>query len=57
MSNTNYQRTDIQCCSFAMLSSMSQKNRRLGTDDPVEFEKQPVEVGDLGRIIDNLGGI
>ena len=30
---------------------MSAKNRRLVTDEPVEFEKQLVEVGDFRRIV------
>jgi hypothetical protein len=37
--------------------SLSGKNRRFVTDEPVEFEKQPVEVGDFHRITDRFGGI
>ena len=33
------------------------ENRRLVTDEPVEFEKSPVEVGDLRRITNHFGGI
>ena len=36
---------------------MSGKNRRLVTDEPVEFEKEPVEVGDFRRITDQFRGI
>ena len=37
--------------------AMSGKNRRLVTDEPVEFEKEPVEVGDFRRITDQFRGI
>jgi len=30
------------------------ENRQLGTDEPVEFEKQPVEVQDFMNITDHL---
>ena len=30
------------------------ENRRWVADEPVEFQKEPVEVGDLMRIIDNV---
>ena len=33
------------------------ENRRLGTDDPVEFEKQPVEVRNFRRITGHSRGI
>jgi hypothetical protein len=33
------------------------ENRRLGTDEPVEFEKFAVEVGDFRRITDRFRGI
>ena len=33
---------------------MSGENRQLVTDEPVEFEKRPVEVGDFRRITDHL---
>ena len=33
------------------------ENRRLVTDKPVEFEEQPVEVGDFGRITHHFRGI
>ena len=32
-------------------------NRQLVTDEPVEFEKQPVEVGDCRKITDHFRGI
>ena len=32
-------------------------NQRLVTDEPVEFEKSPVEVGDFRRITDRFKGI
>jgi hypothetical protein len=33
------------------------ENRQLVTDEPVELEKQPVEVHDFGNIIHNVRGI
>jgi hypothetical protein len=33
------------------------KNRQLVTDEPVEFEKYPVEVGDFRRITGHFRGI
>jgi hypothetical protein len=36
---------------------MSGKNRRLVTDEPVEFEGKSVEVGDFRRITDHFRGI
>jgi hypothetical protein len=33
------------------------ENRHLVTDEPVEFEKQPVEVQDFGRITGHFRGI
>jgi hypothetical protein len=38
-------------------SSLLGKNRRLITDEPVKFEKSPVEVGDFRRITDHFRGI
>ena len=37
--------------------SMIGENRQLGTDEPVEFEKEPVEVQDCRRITDRFRGI
>ena len=34
--------------------SLSGENCQLVTDKPVEFEKQPIEVGDFRRITDQL---
>ena len=39
------------------LRPMCEKNRRLVTDELVEFEKWPVEVGDFRRISDHFRGI
>ena len=36
---------------------MIRENRRLGTDKPVEFEKQPVEIQDCRKITDHSRGI
>ena len=36
---------------------MNGENRLLVTDEPVEFEKQPVEVQDFRKITDHLRGI
>ena len=36
---------------------MSGKNRWLVTDEPVEFEIKPFEVGDFRRITDHFRGI
>ena len=36
---------------------LSRKNCQFVTDEPVEFEKQPVEVRDFGRITDHFRGI
>ena len=33
------------------------ENWQLGTDEPVEFEKEPVEVQDCRRITDRFRGI
>ena len=33
------------------------ENRQLVTDEPVEFEKEPVEVQDFKRITDHFRGI
>ena len=33
---------------------MSGKNRQLISDEPVDFEKQPVEVGDFWRITNHF---
>jgi hypothetical protein len=33
---------------------MSRKNRQLVAHEPIEFEKQPVEVGDFMRITDHF---
>ena len=38
-------------------SRLARKNRRFVTDEPVEFEKQPVEVGDFRRITGHSRGI
>jgi hypothetical protein len=38
----------------AISKPISGDNRRLGTDELVEFEKQLVEFGDFGRIIDHF---
>ena len=38
-------------------ATMIGKNRRLGTDEPVEFEKLPVEVQDCRKITDHFRGI
>ena len=40
-----------------VLKPMSGKNRRLVADEPVEFEKSPVEVQDFTRSIDHFDGI
>ena len=37
--------------------SMIGENRQLVTDEPVEFEKQPVEVQDCSKITDRFRGI
>ena len=37
--------------------TMSTKNRQLVADEPVEFQKLPVEVGDFRRITDCFRGI
>ena len=39
------------------VDSSNRKNGPLVTDEPVEFEKEPVEVKDLEKIADHLGGI
>ena len=36
---------------------MIRENRHLVPDEPVEFEKQPVEVQDCRKITDHFGGI
>ena len=36
---------------------MIRENRQLVTNEPVEFEKQPVEVQDFRRITDHFRGI
>ena len=36
---------------------MSRENRRLVTDEPVEFEKLPVEVGDFMKLTYHFRGI
>jgi hypothetical protein len=33
------------------------ENRQLVTDEPVEFEKQPVEIQDFGKITHHFRGI
>ena len=38
-------------------SAMIGENRQLITDEPVEFEKQPVEVQDCMNITDHFRGI
>jgi hypothetical protein len=42
------------CCVFA---AMIGENGQLVTNEPVEFEKQPVEVHDCMKIIDHFRGI
>ena len=37
-----------------MQVAVSGKNERLVTDEPVEFEKEPVEVGEFRRISDHF---
>ena len=39
-----------------VLEPMSGKNRQLVVDEPVEFEKWPVDVQDFRRITDHFGG-
>ena len=39
-----------------VLEPMSGKNRQLVADEPVEFEKWPVDVQDFRRITDHFGG-
>ena len=36
---------------------MTGENRQLVTDEPVEFEKYPVEVQDFRKITENFRGI
>ena len=48
--NTGSPRTLHWSLVFKVLSSMSGENQRLVADEPVEFEKQLVEVGDFKRI-------
>ena len=43
----------VYCKSVTMIG----ENRQLVTDEPVEFEKQPVEVQDFRRITDHFRGI
>ena len=40
-----------------MSSAMIRENRQLVTNEPVEFEKEPVEVQDCGKITDHFRGI
>jgi hypothetical protein len=47
----------IQTIEFIHVDQMIGKNRQLVIDEPVEFEKQPVEVQDCRKIIDHLRGI
>ncbi len=39
-----------------LLGAMIGKNRQLVTNEPVEFEKYPVEVQDCKKIIDHFRG-
>ena len=41
---------------YAAFDPMSGENRQLVTDEPVEFEKQPVKVEDCRKIADHLSG-
>jgi hypothetical protein len=36
---------------------LNMENQWLVTDDPIEYEKQPAEVGDFRRITDHFKGI
>jgi hypothetical protein len=40
--------------SIAALSAMKGENWQLVTDEPVEFEKKPVEVREFKRVIDHF---
>ena len=39
------------------MESVIRKNRQLVTDEPVEFEKQPIAVQDCRKITDHTRGI
>ena len=42
---------------WLMCEAMTGENRQLVTDEPVEFEKKPVEVQDCRKITDHFRGI
>ena len=45
------------CCHSLHFNPMIGENRRLVADEPVEFEKSPVEVQDCREITDHFRGI
>ena len=44
-------------CNRFDLETMIGENRQLVTNEPIEFEKQPIEVQDCRKITDRFRGI